>query len=195
MKTFFLVFTPEYMEIHAYFEKKIFGFFVFIPEFVEFREEDLCFFVHTLEFELFRFGAPPQKKNYSCPPPSHAILAPGLLGSTDVGPWSKRSLHDFGAPFFNSFSNVNLLIVCLYGCQTNSFHDFFFQYYHLKIFQSQCISRPGTRILRKAGVGKDFICVSQTEQEVQGGVPHIERFYYFTKKNHLNNISHICKAI
>ena len=78
---FFCGLTPEFVVIHAIVELKTFFFFsVSIPEFVELREYIL---IRRL-FSFFRYL--PQKKKvlcppkfvYASPPPSHAILTPGL---------------------------------------------------------------------------------------------------------------------
>ena len=53
IKTLFLWFHPRIREISRIFRTKIF-FLVFTPEFVEFRK-DLCFLVHSLEFEVLKF--------------------------------------------------------------------------------------------------------------------------------------------
>ena len=46
------------MENRAFFEMKTF-FLVFTPDFVEFRNEYLCFLIHTLEFKVLKFLYPP----------------------------------------------------------------------------------------------------------------------------------------
>ena len=56
---FFRGFTPEIVEICAFFEIKTF-FLVFTPEFVEIRDENLCFLVHTLELGALNFLCSPK---------------------------------------------------------------------------------------------------------------------------------------
>ena len=45
------------MKIRTFFETKT---FFFTPDFVELREEVLCFLVHTLEFKALKFLCPPK---------------------------------------------------------------------------------------------------------------------------------------
>ena len=56
-------------------------FFVFIPDFVKFRDEDHCFLVHTVRFEVLNFLCLPPLKICLCSPtpplPSHAIPGAG----------------------------------------------------------------------------------------------------------------------
>ena len=60
--------TPKIVKIRAFFEmKNFFGGDVFIPEFVEIREESLCCLVHTL-----KFGA----LSCLCPHPQNLFMPP-----------------------------------------------------------------------------------------------------------------------
>ena len=68
--------APEFVKIRSFFEMETFFFLVFTPEFIEIFNEDLCFFIHTLEFQALKFLCPPK---ISLCPPSHAILALGLV--------------------------------------------------------------------------------------------------------------------
>ena len=60
------------MKICAFFEMKTF-FLVFTPDFVEFRNEELCFLVHTLRLEVLKFLCPSQ--NLFMPPQSRYLGA------------------------------------------------------------------------------------------------------------------------
>ena len=92
MKTFlfFFWFSPQLTKKFAQFwdETRIRGhlrmfwdkdlfFFLSLPQISSSFAMNIFFLVHTLEFKEMKFSCPP-KFMYAPPPPSHAILAPGL---------------------------------------------------------------------------------------------------------------------
>ena len=61
IKTLFCGTIPKIVKIRAFFQMKVFFFFlVFTPELVKIRNENLRFLVHTLEFGALNFLCPPK---------------------------------------------------------------------------------------------------------------------------------------
>ena len=64
-------YTPEFVKIRAYIEIKTI-LLVFTPDFAEFRDENFCFLVHTLGFEVLKFLCP---QNLFTPPSPPVTLS------------------------------------------------------------------------------------------------------------------------
>ena len=95
------------MEIRAFFEMKTFSFFlVFTPEFVEIPDENLCFLFHILEIGALKFFCSP--KFVYGPQSSYPSAGPGLhqnsivffevsvsgLGHSELGPTLQKRKAD-----------------------------------------------------------------------------------------------------